>query len=153
MDKKNNATKFCMNCGKELAFNAKTCPQCGYDCKPKRPFFKSVYFWLIIGVFFGAGIAHSEENNSPNNNQKEIQTTNSFQETDKDTPTPKQYLEITSDKLIEEVETNALKAQDDYEGKNVAVTGKLTSIDDFSKNTRDFSREMNCKVLQPMIKS
>lgn len=47
---KNNASKFCTHCGTELAFNAKTCPKCGYTFK--RPFYKKKRFLIPI-IFFG----------------------------------------------------------------------------------------------------
>lgn len=36
----------CKSCGKEIAKSAKTCPHCG--AKNKKPFYKAVWFWIII---------------------------------------------------------------------------------------------------------
>ena len=38
--------KNCKSCGKEIASNAKICPNCGV--KNKKPFYKAVWFWIIV---------------------------------------------------------------------------------------------------------
>lgn len=56
-----NASKFCLHCGTELAANAKTCPKCGYVFK--RPFYKKKRF-LIPAIFLGLIIISNISNNN-----------------------------------------------------------------------------------------
>ena len=41
----------CKHCGEEIAKSAKTCPKCGG--KNKKPFYKKLWFWLIVIVIIG----------------------------------------------------------------------------------------------------
>lgn len=40
--------KKCKSCGKEIASNAKICPGCG--AKNKKPFYKAIWFWVIVVI-------------------------------------------------------------------------------------------------------
>lgn len=40
--------KNCKSCGKEIASNAKICPNCGM--KNKKPFYKAIWFWIIVVI-------------------------------------------------------------------------------------------------------
>lgn len=52
--------KKCKSCGKEIASNAKICPGCG--AKNKKPFYKAIWFWVIvvIVIFAIAGSGNDE---------------------------------------------------------------------------------------------
>lgn len=59
----------CKACGGEIAASAKSCPKCG--AKNKKPFYKQVWFWIIIVIFVIAvgsagGSDSSTEVNSDN---------------------------------------------------------------------------------------
>ena len=55
--------KNCKSCGKEIASNAKICPNCGV--KNKKPFYKAVWFWIIV-VIIGVVIAGGGNGESSN---------------------------------------------------------------------------------------
>ena len=43
-----NDLKICPTCGTTMAKSAKQCPKCG--AKNKKPFYKAVWFWIVIAV-------------------------------------------------------------------------------------------------------
>lgn len=49
----------CKACGGELAANAKSCPHCG--AKNKKPFYKKLWFWLIVAVVLIAMVSGGGE--------------------------------------------------------------------------------------------
>lgn len=54
----------CSTCGKEIAYSAKKCPNCG--AKNKKPFYKKVWFWvltviIVIGIGGAAGSSNSND--------------------------------------------------------------------------------------------
>ena len=60
----------CRECGKEISTSAKTCPSCG--AKNKKPFYKQIWFWIIV-IFVIIGIAAS--NNDDETSNKNSSTT------------------------------------------------------------------------------
>ena len=71
-----NNMKLCGSCGKPMAKNAKTCPNCG--AKNKKPIYKRVWFWLLIIVaFFIIVGAISSDGDSDNKASNDSQTTKS----------------------------------------------------------------------------
>lgn len=59
--------KNCKSCGKEIANSAKTCPSCG--AKNKKPFYKTVWFWVIV-IIFVIAVASGGNNESSNDDNK-----------------------------------------------------------------------------------
>lgn len=59
--------KNCKSCGKEIASNAKVCPNCGV--KNKKPFYKTVWFWVVV-VIVVIAIAGGENEGSSNEETK-----------------------------------------------------------------------------------
>lgn len=51
----------CKSCGQEIVSSAKICPHCGV--KNKKPFYKKVWFWLVVAVVMIAIISGGGENN------------------------------------------------------------------------------------------
>ena len=44
--------KNCKACGEEIAKKAKKCPHCG--AKNKKPFYKKLWFWLLVFIIIGS---------------------------------------------------------------------------------------------------
>lgn len=118
-----NKIKQCKVCGKDIATSAKVCPYCG--AKNKKPIYKRWWF-IVLVVLIVLGIIGN------------------LGGTDTDTPTDIQakveekepeieYTAYTVNKLIGDLEKNAAKAQDKYEGKYVELTGELSVIDSDGK--------------------
>ncbi len=69
----------CKHCGQEIAASAKTCPHCGG--KNKKPFYKKVWFWILIAVVLIAVISSQGGNKNTSSDSKKVgevsqQTTN-----------------------------------------------------------------------------
>ncbi len=61
------------------------------------------------------------------------------------TPSPDgTYKSVTVDKLFEDLESNALIAEDEYKGKYVAVTGRLSIIETDYISLMKFNNEILC---------
>ena len=110
----------CKSCGKEIAESAKTCPGCG--AKNKKPFYKAVWFWVIvaivvIGVAAGGGSGDNSSNNGggSSNNGQETKVI--------------EYQKVEIDELEDALENNAAAAKDTYNGKYLEITGRLGTID------------------------
>ena len=69
---------YCKTCGKEIAKNAKVCPNCG--ARIKAPIYKKWWFWLIIIL-----IITSNTTNNVNQNKVTQTTSGDLIETNKET--------------------------------------------------------------------
>lgn len=98
--------KICRHCGEPMYKGTKICPNCGG--KNPVPFFSRWYVWVIILIlvssFFRWAAGEPEE-------------------------VEHDYAAITVDQLYEDLNANALKAEDTYQNAYVEVTGRLASID------------------------
>lgn len=66
-------TKQCKVCSKEIASNAKKCPECG--AKNKKPIYKRFWFWILIFIIIGAAAGGAGDNSDTTSNsapEKEI---------------------------------------------------------------------------------
>lgn len=119
-----NKIKQCKVCGKDIATSAKVCPYCG--AKNKKPIYKRWWFIVII-VLIVLGIIG---NLGGMDTDTPVDTTTTKTETKE----PEiEYTAYTVNKLISDLEKNAAKAQDKYEGKYVELTGELSVIDSDGK--------------------
>lgn len=107
----------CKACNAEIASSAKICPNCG--AKVKKPFYKKVWFWLIIAVVvivalvsLGGGKESGISGNQSGTEKQEIA-----------------YQAIDIDVLEEALKNNAASAKDTYDDQYVAITGRLGTID------------------------
>lgn len=63
----------CKTCGADIASSAKSCPSCG--AKNKKPFFKKVWFWVLIVIIIGAAGAGASNDTKEGNDKKTDVTT------------------------------------------------------------------------------
>ena len=108
----------CKSCKKEIASNAKVCPNCG--AKNKKPFYKAVWFWILVVIVIGAiaGGGNNSSSDSGNNNSNNPSETKVIE-----------YTKVDIDELEDALENNAAAAQDTYKGKYFEITGRLGTID------------------------
>lgn len=109
--------KNCKACGAEIATSAKSCPKCG--AKNKKPIWKQWWVWILVVIIpFAAilGIAGNSDTNPSDTNTTTIQE-------------PINYSVVSVADMIDNLNTNALKAEKTYDGQYLEVTGRLGNID------------------------
>ena len=102
-------TKVCKRCGREIPKDAKICPACGR--LPKLPFYRRWWFivLVIILIMWMANLVFGGPTDTPEE--------------------AREYTAVTVDQLYDELDDNALKAEDTYQDAYVAVKGLLGKID------------------------
>ena len=121
----------CRTCGADIAKSAKVCPSCG--AKNKKPIYKRWWLWvlvvlLVIGMFGGSGDGEQVEASAPSQNDPKP--------TAPVEPTPEpviEYTEYTVKQLVDDLRSNALKAEQTYQDQYVELTGELQVIDSDGK--------------------
>lgn len=121
---------ICKHCGAKIAKAAKVCPKCGG--KNKKPIYKRWWF-IALAVFLGISIVGSlgggddtepavtsGVNNTVSANSSENQQAQEPEIT---------YTAYSVAELVNDLETNALKASEKYKNQYVELTGRLDSID------------------------
>lgn len=111
---------ICKKCGKELDNSAIICVNCGNNLK-KNPIYKKWWFWVLIVlvIIIISTIGGSDDSNggSSSNDGTSSQTeTIAYEQTDLQT-------------MLDELKSNALKAEKTYQNKYVEITGQITNFD------------------------
>ena len=126
MSNQNQKTKKCTYCNADLAYKAQICPNCGRV--QKTPFYKKAWFIILI-VIVAIGILGSIGNDEPK--QTSDVNTTSTQEVKQEEI--KEYTSYTVSQLIDDLEENALIAENTYLNQYVEITGRLSVIDSDGK--------------------
>lgn len=113
----------CKKCGNEIDKRAVICPNCG--CKVKKPIFKKWWFWVVIVILIIAVSAAAGGKNETNNSSADVASSS---QTDSNTET-KSYEKIELQTMIDDLNSNALKAEKTYNNKYVEITGRITNFD------------------------
>ena len=97
--------------------------------KASRPWFKKKRFWLLaaLAVLVVAGALGGGGEQEPSSSQAG-QNPAASQHAD-DAPSAQTPIVVTADKMITDLQENALTASDTYKGKRVTVTGVVSNID------------------------
>lgn len=130
--KTNKKLKVCKHCGAQIARSAKTCPSCGG--KNSKPFYLKWWFiTIVVLVLLTAigGTGSSTSSVTQTGGQAKISSVANA--TPKPTPTPKEYITYSIAEMMDDLNTNALKATDKYKNQNVRITGRLNVIDSSGK--------------------
>ena len=107
----------CKSCGAEIASSAKSCPKCG--AKNKKPIWKRVWVWILAVIILVAaigGMAGNSDTNPSDTNSTAIQE-------------PVNYIAVSVADMMDMLNTNALKAENTYNGQYLEITGRLNVID------------------------
>ncbi len=107
----------CKSCGAEIASSAKSCPKCG--AKNKKPIWKRWWVWILAVIILFVAISSVGANNSSSS-------------TDIDDPAiqePINYIGVSVADMMDMLNTNALKAENTYNGQYLEITGRLNVID------------------------
>ena len=100
----------------------------------KKSILKKWWFWVLVVILIASASGNGENNNSSSTQDTQKQ---SEQTVASDTPKEEQkevvYTDYTVSQLMNDLESNAMKAQETYKGKDVSLTGKLSNIDSSGK--------------------
>ena len=113
----------CRTCGADIAKSAKVCPSCG--AKNKKPIYKRWWLWVLVVLLLigmsGGGETDQVEAGAPD-------------------PAPSapaeseiEYQVFTVKQLMDDLESNALKAEQTHDGQYVELTGVLSVVDSDGK--------------------
>lgn len=123
--------KNCPVCGKEMAAGAKACPSCG--AKNKRPVYRRWWFWvLVVLVIAEVGSSMGGEGNGGTDapQQAQQETTDTPESgTDQAEEPAVTYTAYSVGQLMDDLDSNALKAESTYQDQYVELTGRLSVID------------------------
>ena len=101
----------------------------------KKSIFKIWWFWVLVVVLIASASGNGENNNSSSTQDTPKQSEQAVASAD--TPKEEQkevvYTDYTVSQLMNDLESNAMKAQETYKGKDVSLTGKLSNIDSSGK--------------------
>ena len=111
----------CKSCGAEIASSAKSCPKCG--AKNKKPIWKRVWVWILAVIILVAAIGSTTGNSNTNDSNSSADINDpAIQE-------PVNYIAVSVADMIDMLNTNALKAENTYNGQYLEITGRLNVID------------------------
>lgn len=119
----------CKKCGNEVENKTKVCPNCG--SKIKTPVLKKWWFWAVIVVLILIiSIASGgNENSDTSTNNETVSQTVSQSVTETKTEKTIEYEKIELQQMIDDLKSNALKAEKTYNNKFVEITGNITNFD------------------------
>lgn len=124
MSNENTKLTKCNTCNADIAKGAKVCVHCG--AKVRKPFYKKWWFVAVIVIViisFFASMGADED-------QKEM--TEPMEQTEQ----MQQQIEYTSytvAQLVDDLENNALSAEEKYSNQYVEITGRLGNVDSDGK--------------------
>lgn len=108
----------CKKCGQEVDKKAVICTGCG--CKIKKPVFKKWWFWILVFAVIIV-IANSSGNNN-STSEKDIVSGQSVSE--------EIVYEVADLKtMFDDLDSNAMKAEENYKNKYVEFECKIKSFD------------------------
>ncbi len=156
MAKEKPTTKICKHCAMEIPYGAKICPNCRKKQGPGclTLVLGALGILILLGVIgsLGGGSKSSGGSSAPapaaaagtaaasqagNEGKKAAETTAA------ETEAPREYLAVSVQELVDELEANALKAQDKYKNQYLEVTGYLNVIDSSGKYIALYPEEIS----------
>lgn len=113
-----NDTKLCKHCQMEIPKKAKVCPHCK---KKQGGKLKWIIIAIIVIAIISAAIGGSGDD------KKQAKTDSSGQDTV--TENKIEYTAVDVATMVNELDTNAMKASETYKDQYLEITGKLNVID------------------------
>ncbi len=125
---------ICKKCGQEVTKGAVVCPNCG--CKIKKPIYKKWWFWVVI-VFVLICIGAAAGSDDEVSNENTTKSTSTIQDS-KSTASNSKSEDITYETIdlrtmVDDLNDNALKAEQTYKNKYVEITGQISNFDSDGK--------------------
>ena len=128
MPKEKPTTKICKHCATEIPYNAKVCPNCRKKQKKGclLPVLLTVVILVALFAILGKVFGNSDSSASS--------ASSSGKNTASATSIPLEYYtSVTVEEMMNDLSSNALKAQEKYKGKYLQITGRLSTIDSDGK--------------------
>lgn len=127
MAKEKSGTKLCKYCKTDIPVGAKVCP----NCRKKQG---GVVKWIIIGVVviavlgaaFGGGSDDEKASSSGSQSNSETSKKEDVQE-------EVSYTAVDVGTMMNDLDSNAMKASDAYKDQYLEITGRLNVIDSSGK--------------------
>lgn len=115
----------CKKCQREIDNGAVICVHCG--CKVKKPFYKKWWVWCIAAVILIALVSGTTgEQSSDNPSQPASEGTETADEIIT-------YEAVDLSVMFEDLNSNAMKAEEKYQNKQIEFTAKIKSFDSDGK--------------------
>lgn len=122
-------TKLCKHCKTEIPKGAKICPNCRKKQGGKLKWIIIAIIAIgVIGAAAGGGDSDSEKKAKSNTNSASDSSEKANEE-----QAPIEYTPVTATELSDALESNAMKAQNDYKDKYISISGTLGNIDSNGK--------------------
>lgn len=125
----------------------------------KKPFYKKKWF-IVIAAIVVIGAIGSSLGGDKDGGSKPAETQQTASEAPAEAPAkeeeaPKEYTAVTADQMIQDLQDNALKAQETYKDKYLEISGKLSNVDSSGKyiSIDGVNGDFNLVTIQCYIKS
>jgi hypothetical protein len=130
-----NQLKKCKHCQSEIDKKARICPVCK---KKQGGKLKFIIIGIIVLVILAAALGGGSDDGSTdvttsNNTDKAAVDNSSKKDTAKPTEKPIEYTAYDVSELMNDLESNALKAEKKYTDQYIELTGRLGTIDSDGK--------------------
>ncbi len=145
MSENQNANlKPCKHCGQMMAKSAKVCPNCGGKNKPpiyKRPWFIVLVVLIVLGAIGSAGGNKSSDTSSNRTSESSVTTSKTTSATTEKKEAKAEekveevieYTHYDVSEMMDDLNSNAMKAQSKYKNQYIEITGRLNAIDSDGK--------------------
>lgn len=131
---------ICKHCGQPISDKSKVCPFCGGNVK--IPFYDKTWFHILLVLIIFAGIDYVIRNPDPepmvyrtpvveSAGASSQSSVDSGEETDEQETA--EYSSESLSKMIDMVEDYPIKAEEEYTGKYIQVSGYLDTVDSDGK--------------------
>lgn len=143
--------KMCKKCKEFMPKNYKICPKCG---RKQGGILKWFAIGFIVLIVIGAAIGRNDSEDAKNDTKKTTTESNNASSKKEEESKEIEYISVTATQLSDELSNNAMKAQNDYKGKYIEVSGKLGNIDSSGKYIGiDSDKDFDFTNIQCYIKS
>ena len=136
MAKAKPTTKICKHCATEIPYDAKICRNCRKKQKKGclLPVLITIGILVALLAVLGKIAGGSDSSSSSTASSGQKSSSSSGKKTSSATSIPLEYYtSVTVDDMVNDLSSNALKAQEKYKGKYLQITGRLSNIDSDGK--------------------
>jgi hypothetical protein len=143
-------TKVCKHCQSEIPKKAKICPVC--KKKQGLPKWVIVFVVIVCLAIIGAASGGSSDNtgntssNQPSSGSQ-ASVIDQAKEPESETEPEIEYTSVDVDTMMDDLQSNAMKAEDTYNDKYLEITGRLALIDSDGKYISVFSQSDEFAIL------